>query len=920
MCLRFFVVIAMLLLLCSFAVAGEIAGKVVDSQTGEPLSCVNVLLKDRAMGDASDLDGLYIIKEVPEGEYTLYATRMGYSGVEITDINIVDGNTTRLDISISPEAILGEKITVTAKKVNSSAEALILGQKKAQAITSGISSEQMSKSGDSEASDALKRVTGLTVVNDKYVFVRGLSERYSNARLNQSALSSPEPDKRVVPFDIFPSNLLENVVVTKSFVPNLPGDFAGGCIQLTTKEFPEEFIGKFSVSTGMNSQTTFKDFQTYKGGGIDFLGFDDGTRALPDLIERVTEGEKIIEGGQFSDGFTADQIERFGEEFNNVWSPEYKKAPINQGYSLSLGNNLSLMHRPFGYIFSTTYKNDYSWREEERFYYINGAEGLEARHHYQDFTISKFHVLWGGILNTSYKISPLSKIGLKTTYTRTADDEVRTYGMYPNRDHNLDELCTRLMWVERSLFSSELSGEHQIKKFNTEFGWRGNYSLATRDEPDTREILYESDIGLNQFRLADESNSGSRFFSYLTDNNYDAGTYLKMSFKQWYSLPSKLEVGGNYTYKDREIDSRRFRFIPQDFNEVDIYQSPEEIFSPENIGEDGFQLEEGTRSTDNYSGTHSVSALYAMVDMPLTPMLRFVGGTRLENSLQEVKTYDLFNPDAEPIIGKVSANDMLPSINLTYSLNSNMNLRGGFSQTVSRPSFRELSSLEFTDIGGHAVVGNPELKRALIQNYDLRWEWYPGLGEQVTLALFYKHFQNPIEQTLLNATEMASSWQNAKRAYNYRFELETRKNLGFINPVFSVLTFTGNVAIIKSRVELNGDGMETTTERPLQGQSPYVINLMLEYSNPRFGTEISYVYNVFGRRISEVGIAGTPDIYEEPFNQIDMIIAQPILGSLTLKLAAKNLLNQEVEYTQGGQTQRHYKNGQSFSLGLSYSL
>jgi outer membrane receptor protein involved in Fe transport len=763
-------------------------------------------------------------------------------------------------------------------------------------------------------------VTGLTVVDDKYVFVRGLGERYSNSRLNSSTLPSPDPEKRIVPFDIFPSSLLDNVVITKGFVPNLPGDFAGGCIQLTTKEFTEESIMRLNLSYGYNSFSTFNGTQTYQGGKWDLLGFDDGTRDMPEQVREASEVDKIVEGGQFGGGFTAEEIEAFGESFKNVWSPHPQKAPVNQSYGLSLGNQFDFLGRPFGLIGSLTYKNNYSFHEEERFYYIKGPEGLEARHHYQDFETSNLHVLWGGILNASYKVSPNHKIGIKTTYTRTADDEVRAYGMFPNRDHNLDEICTRLRWVERSLLSTEISGEHRVSAFGSELGWRSSYSLATRDEPDTRETLYESDVGLDSFRLADESNSGRRFFSYLVDHNLDMGGEWKIPFKQWSSLPAKLEVGGSFVYKDRTLDSRRFRYKPEDFHEVDIYQAPEAIFSAENIGPDGFQLEEVTRATDNYSGEHRIYAGYVLVDMPITPGMRFAGGARLEHSNEEVTTFDLFNPTAEPVVGDVTSTDLFPSVNLTQKLSEEMNLRAGFSQTVSRPSFRELSMFNFTDIGGHAVVGNPDLKRALMQNYDFRWEWYPGFAEHVSAAAFYKHFTDPIEKTIYHSSEITHSWQNAKIAYNYGGEFEVRKNLGFIAPVFSNFAITGNLALIKSNVELYPEGIETTKERPLQGQSPYVVNLMTEYDNSQTGTRISASYNVSGRRIIEVGIAGIPDIYEEPFHKVDLVVTQDVGNQLDLKFAAKNLVDPEVRFTQGGMVQRNYHKGRSFSLGVSYSL
>ncbi len=913
-------ILSFALVVTAIAQFGSIAGIVVDAETGEAMPGVNIKVIDEPLGAATNLDGEYLIERLAPGTYSLSVRMVGYSEYQVIEIDVADDEVTHVNISLEPEAIKGDEVIVTARRVNSTTAGLLNNQKRSQTISSGISSEQISKAPDASASDALKRVTGLTVADNKFVSVRGLSERYNQAQLNDASIPSPEPDKRVVPFDIFPSDILDNAVVRKAFVPSLPADFAGGCIQLTTKEFPQEFDGKFSVSYGGNENTALQDFQTYSGGVTDVLGFDDGTRALPEIVAEAAKSQKIREGGLFGGGYTAEEMETFGESFNNVWSPYNIKAPINQSYTISLGNQLAVFDKPLGFIASLSYKKKYSQREEERFYYIVGADGLEARHHYEDFITSTNEVVWGSILNGSYRITPQDKVSLKLTFTHNMEDEVRVYGMYPNRDHDLDEICTRLRWVQRSLYSADLSGDHLTGWKDMEIDWRVNYALAMRDEPDTREILYEATPGSGNYVLADEGNSGSRFFSDLLDNNFEATLDFEIPYRPWHYLPSKIQFGARFNFKDREIDSRRFRFKPADFNEVDITQEPEDVFSPENIEPDGFYLDEDTRATDNYSAMQMIFSGYAMTDLLMSKKVRVVGGVRVENSNQKVETFDLFNPDADPVIGEVNELDFAPSLALTYNLNDEMNLRSSVSQTLSRPSFRELSNMEFTDIGGHAVVGNPDLERALIKNVDVNWEWYPKLGENFAVSLMFKHFTNPIEQTLINATELTTSWQNAKSAYSYGVELEVRKGLGFINGHLAPFFISGNLTLIKSEVSLKETGMETTKERPLQGQSPYVANLMLSYDNLDSGTEVNASYNVFGRRIHEVGISGTPDIYEEPVNRVDAVISQRISRTIKVKIAAKNLLDPEVEHTQGDLVQRHYKIGRSFSIGASYEF
>jgi len=933
---RFFVVLLVLVITAFSSVLvwaenGIIQGKVVDSQTGEILSKADVILKSDGVdvstqsgqekATLTDIDGLYNIEDIPPGKYKISAKKIGYSDTVVSDIEVTPDLIMQLDIALTPEALQLGTINVTTTVSKATVAGLIATQRKSPAISSSISIEQMKRTPDSNASDALKRVTGLSIVGDKYVFVRGLSERYSNARLNNSAISSPEPDKWVVPFDIFPAALLDSIIVTKTFVPDMPGDFTGGSIQMTTKDFTEGFSAKFSTAFSYDPEVTFKDFRAYEGGKTDFLGLDDGVRSLPKDIKDASKNSKIVEGGIFGGGFTEQELEEFGESFSNTWSPEDKTALINQSYSFSLGDQLNFMNHPLGIVTALTYKNGYSVDDEEQYHYINGADGeLEARRHIQDYKVSKQKITLGGILNLSWKASPNNKIAFRTTYNRITDDEVKEYSILPNRDYDRDEKSIALQWIERSILSTQLSGERQMSFMNSDLDWQASYSWATRNEPDRRETLYESNIGQNLYRLADESQSGSRFFSDLTDKNLNLGLNLTIPFMQWNKLPAKFKLGGDFIMRDREIDSRRFRFKPADYSTVNIAQDAEDIFVPDNIRPNGFQLEEDTRSTDNYKGEQVVDGGYLMIDTPILAKLRAVAGARVEFSDQKVTTYDLFNPDDIPIVGQVKTTDILPAANFTYSLTNSMNFRIAISQTVSRPSFRELSKFEFTDISGHAVVGNDKLERALIQNYDTRIEWYNGTTEYLSLAAFYKKFRNPIEKTIMiTSAEQTSSWQNAKSAYNYRTELELRESLKFIAPSLARIVFTGNLAIIKSEVQLYPGGYETSKKRALQGQSPYVVNIMATYIIPKIETDFSLMYNVFGRRISEVGVAGTPDIYEEPINRVDMAISQSLGNNLGIKFTGKNIINPEAKYTQGDKTQRIYKEGRSFSLELSYS-
>jgi len=391
----------------------------------------------------------------------------------------------------------------------------------------------------------------------------------------------------------------------------------------------------------------------------------------------------------------------------------------------------------------------------------------------------------------------------------------------------------------------------------------------------------------------------------------------------WFDAgPSKLSFGVAGTIKDRAIDNRRFRFKPQDYHSVDVSLPPEVIFSPENIRPNGFQIEEDTRPTDNYSAGQALGAGYAMADVSLLHRVRVVGGLRAEYSNQQVRTFDLFNPTALPVIGTVSGADILPSVNLTWLAAEAVNLRAAFARSVSRPSFRELSPFDFTDIGGVATVGNPDLKRAQISNYDLRAEWYYGVGEHLSVAAFYKHFQNPIEEGLENATEVTRTWRNAISAYSWRLEVEGRLDFGRVWRPLAGLALGGNLAVIESRVKLDTveSSPETNRERPLQGQSPFVVNVGVEYSHPKAGVTTSLMFNVAGRRITAAGKYGTPDYYEEPFPKLDLTLSKKFYTRLQATAGASNILDSRVRYTQGGLPQAVYRPGRTVSLGMTYTL
>ena len=921
---------------------GRIEGIVLDEATETPIADVSIVLSATQQRVSTDQDGAFTL-EVPLGTYNISVRFPFYLTQTVSGIEVNESEPKQsLRITLTPQVIKLAPIHLPVRFSESSETGLLEKRRLSFAVEDSISTELMAKLPVSDAGEALKRVTGISIVGGRYVFVRGLGERYSNTLLNSVQIPSPEPNRRVVPMDIFPANLLESLQTVKTFSPDQPGNFAGGSVQVFTKDFPDAFTMSLSMSSSFNTETTGKELLEYPGGDLDQFGFDDGTRSLPAIIADQPAAVPIRERGRFTrGGFTPEEIQKFGRAFDNVWSPKRYTAPANQSYKFSIGNSSQLIGKDFGYLGIISYSNGHSHRPaEEQNAFRLGLDDLTPVTAYL-VERSANDVSWGGVMNTSMRFSPGHKVSLRTLYSHTAEDETRTWEGF-NADRDTDMRSSRLLYVERGLFSSQLAGDHEFNlaaenlngDSESETGeesdisepeftpvptlsWRLTFSRAVRNEPDTREVIYEK--RRDEWLFRDITQSGSRFFFDLADD--------EISGRLDWSMPivrtGLFKVGGMWRDRDRTFDARRFRFLPSDNIELflDRTAHPEELFTAEHIAPNLFELRESTRATDNYLAAHSVWASYGMVDLPLSKKFRVTTGARLEVSDQNVTTFDPFAAEQQAIEANLDTTDILPSLNLTYRLTERMNLRLAASRTVTRPDLRELAPFEFTDfVGGRTIFGNPELERTKIDNYDLRWETFPELGGVVAISGFYKKFHKPIEQIIQPAAEVRITYENAAAANNYGLELEIRQNLGILASRLRYLSVNTNVAFISSTVELPDVGIQTSSERALQGQSPYVINASLGYDNPDLEIAAAVAYHVFGKRIAEVGNHGSPDVFELPRSQLDVTFGRQLLPFLRLSLSAKNLLNPDVTLEQGSETYVRYRTGRIFSFGLSYNL
>ncbi len=908
--MRLKTIVAILLATCAAVFAqttGQISGKVTDAKNGEALIGANVILVELSTGAAADMDGNYNIRNVPPGAYALRFTYVSYTTKVVNNVTVKLGEITKLDVILQEEVIQGKEVVVEATAIMSSESAVLQQQRKAATIGDAVAADQIRRTPDATTGDALRRVTGVAVVDNKFVYVRGTSERYSNTLVNGTQLSSTEPDKKAYAFDTLPSNLLENTVISKSFTPDLPGNFSGGLVQINTVEFPEEFSIRLSVSGAYNSISTSSSFQEYQGGKHDYWGIDDGTRALPATIN----GEKVI-----SSNYSSSELQTIGRSFSNIWAPSGDKAPLNSSYMISIGDGTELFGNRFGYIGAFSYRNTYERIELER----NDFNADNTPQYEFVGEQNRFSTLWGGLLNLSYKLGDFHKVSFKNLYNRAGDDEVITF-LGNNYDAGAEWQNTGLRFVSRATYSGQLIGEHAFPALHSlRWDWRASYSTSDRDEPDYRRTIYSREIGSSAPFFANISfvpspASGGRFYSNMSDKIGGLASDFTVQFGN-----AKFKTGGLYNKNDREFSARNFAFRTTSQTDFNIlYSDLSTLFAEEHIGQRGFVIDEITNKSDAYGASEKLFAGYLMFDTPFqvwNKSLRLIAGARVEDNSQKLDSFDAQDREVHVDLQNT---DVLPAVNLTYNLNPSTNVRAAFSQTVSRPEFRELAPFGFYDFTTVSVVyGNPALRRALISNYDLRLEMFPRTGEILSASVFYKDFTDAIEEVIVPTTELTRSFGNADKAKNYGFELEVRKSLDFVNRALANFSATANYTWIKSSVDIAGSSTAIgRSGRRLQGQSPYTINLGLLYTDLSFGTSVSVLYNRFGERIAQVGSLYDDDIFELPRDLIDLTISQSLAHRYEIKVSAKDILGQEQVFEEGGMKVRGNKRGSTYTVGLS---
>lgn len=874
---------------------GSIRGTITSSEDGEPVAGARVFVRGRADEAVTGEDGTFVLT-IPEGSWELSVISGSFAAQTVPDVAVVAGQDTPFAIGLVPAGLALDDFTVRAPAITGNTAALLDERRESSAVADVLGAEQMSRAGDSSAASALRRVTGLTLVGGRYIFVRGLGERYSQTLLNGAMLPSPEPERRVIPLDLFPAMVLDSVVIQKTFSPDMPAEFGGGVVQLRTRRFPVEPVFKLAVTGAWRGGVTNTKGFTVQEYGADVLGAGAGPRRVPEIIETATADRPMVLGDRFTpDGFTADDLQAFGQSLNGRWTPEERTLPPDFGVQMAVGGGKRFNDdQAVGALLALNWSNQWDNDTYDRSFYSLEPDGSLRETNRFTFDEANNNIQLSGLFTVGGQPYQGQEITATTVVLRNTDANGRIYeGYYEEDDNNIR--VQRMQWIERQLFSQQFAGSHDLAMGErpVNLSWRYVYSRATRLEPDRRSVRYDFSERQQAYVLSQRGDANGRFFNDLLDTAHDAALNVTVPVRIAKDRDMKIKVGGWLFLKDREVDTRRFTFLNRGIEGDVLGGTAEEIFAEANINPDGFQLTEVTQATDNYSGTQTLGAAYAMVEIPILPWLDAMAGARMEHSNQVVTTFKLFDPAEVPIVADLKTVDVLPAATLNIKPLDDLGVRLGYGRTVSRPEFRELSPAYFSGVvGGRPQFGNPDLGRATIDNVDLRIEWFPDRGDVVSASAFYKQFTNPIEQVVVIGADEALTYQNARAARNFGFELEFRKNLAFIDEKVRDLYVAANAAFIFSRIDLGDNtGVQTNDVRALQGQSPWVINAQIGYDNPELGINAAILYNATGPRIDEVGSFGLPDSYVLPFHQLDVVAGVDLPRGFNLGLRAQNLLD-----------------------------
>jgi TonB-dependent receptor len=925
---------------------GGISGRTIDENTGLGVFGVTVTVFGEGISVTSDLSGSYSISDAPVGPVTLVVLKDQFQPTTITDVVVFAGDVTALDIpmvSMGGDVIRMDAFTVSAEIVQSSDIGLMLTRQKAPAISDAISNDQFEKLGAGNAAEALSKVTGASVVDGKYVLIRGLGDRYSNTTMNGVSVPSADPDKRAVQMDQFPSGMIESVVTTKSFTPDQSGAFAGGSVNLKTRSFPESSFLSGSFSVGMNDSVRGESLLITKGR----------SRAAPDLptsLPNRTQAE--LEAEFFGNFDLARELDAATKSFDPAgFFPDRKKGEFDLGASFAIGRRIEFGDEGlFGVTASFT-------RDRSTSHYSGGEEGRFAGTASQpvakllfssdsnllttDFTrapdgtpevgvtSSTRSESTGGFVKLAVRPTINHEVSLDLIHNENTGDSVRRgvgeeSGNYAGEVYEVYDLLR----TERSVSSAQLAGKSFFPAANElTVEWRLSQSESNQDQPDYRTMAFIYDLDGELVNATGVQ--PNRYFRELKEEAVEGGLDLSMP---WFvgDKEHRLKFGGMVSASDRNYDEQRFQYVRVPQSRDDLVAFPGQVGI---IAETANSVTFGNTITrllepNRYAAEQNISAIYAMMDAQFSDRTRAIFGARYEST--EIITNPAEIPGLNPKTGVVDDSNLLPALSLVFAQNKRMNWRAAYGRTIARPTYKELTDIRYEDVfTGDTYIGSADLELSVIDNFDVRWEWFPAKGETIAASAFYKDMSNPIE-VLFQPSVGSIQPQNVDSGTVYGIEFEYRRSLQFLGDAFYRWSVGGNLTFIESEVAipdselalLRAEDPQASDKRELLGQSPYVFNADVNYSREESGTSATLSYNVVGERLDLVVFGPLPDVYEQPSPTLNFVLSQRLSTHWKLKFSAKNLLNSDKEKLISLPSEdliySRYQTGRSVSLSLSY--
>jgi outer membrane receptor protein involved in Fe transport len=907
---------------------GTIRGTIKDTKTKEDIIGATILIQGINKGAATDVNGFFSFGKIPAGTYSLKISFVGYESKIYEGVKVGANQVTELNLSLAEESATLAEVKVVAQKLTNTEVSVISEIKAAQLVVSGISAAQITKTLDRTAAEVVKRVPGVTIFGERFINIRGLNERYNTVQLNNAFAPSMETDVRSFSFDIIPAGQIDRILVFKSPSAEIPGEFAGGVVKIFTKSIPENNFLTLDISSAYREGTTGSNFYATKNSNLAWTGFDQGYFDLPKSFP--SSRTDLINSGPVG-------IDAIGASLKNNWVPVESNALPDMRASLSGGLKFDLGSVRLGNVTAINYSNTRSIFKMERndwgYSNINTTGEPDEIFNYVDNQYT--NALRVGVShNWSARFAGGSVIEFKNLYNQLANTQ---YIQRSGFDNGSNWDIRSFDQVFRGIYTGQLTGRHEFQDGTLKTDWMLGYNSAYRNQPDYKRFRYNVD-GSSSFLFipngAAQTFLMGRTYINLEESSYTAAFNLEKRVALADGRELDFKAGAFFEDKARDFGARNIGYVKS----TPTFQTSlpiDQLFSPQNFNsKTGIKIDEQTNPNDSYNASNNLLAVYASVNYALGKKFNAIAGVRAEQNSQKLNSADLVG---KPINYDNTRLDLLPSMNLTYNFSEKALLRLAYGKTLNRPEFRELAPFSFYDfVNNRTVSGNPTLKNADIQNFDFRYEFYPTPSELISVAAFYKDFTNPIEVVFASGANPILNFSNAKSAYSTGIEAELRKNLSPEKPnsILGKTSLVFNGTYIFSRVKLDDAlAKDQSDNRPLQGQSPYIVNAGLNYNDTQKGLQINFNYNVIGKRIFAVGNnfgSPYPDWFEMPRNVIDFSFSKQLTKVIMVKGGLTDILNQgNVILQDGNQDQvfdrnrdqiiQNYAPGRVASLGLIIS-